>query len=66
MTAQANGINGTEKVYKNTLDCFRKMYVREGIPSFYKGWAVNAFRCIPGAAIQFTAYDTLKRVLNVA
>lgn len=63
---QANGINGSEKVYKNTLDCFKKMYQREGMRSFYKGWALNAFRCIPGAAIQFSAYDTLKRLLQVA
>lgn len=62
---QANGINGSEKIYTNTLDCFKKMYQREGVRSFYKGWALNAVRCIPGAALQFAAYDTLKRLLLV-
>jgi hypothetical protein len=61
---QANGIGGTERMYTNSFDCAYKMLTREGPMSFYKGWLVNAYRALPGAAIQFCAYDSFKKALD--
>jgi solute carrier family 25 protein 16 len=61
---QSNGLNGAPEKYSGTFDCFRQMFKTEGPRSFYRGWAVNAMRCLPGAAIQFTSYDLLKRLLD--
>eukprot|EP00854_Cymbomonas_tetramitiformis_P004517 gene4517-5533_t len=46
---QANGINGTTKVYVNTMDCFQKIYTKEGVGGFFKGWGLNVLRALPGA-----------------
>lgn len=62
---QTNGIGGAERIYKNSLDCAVKMIQREGVTGLYKGLAANSVRCIPGAAIQFAAYDILKRALGL-
>jgi hypothetical protein len=62
---QANGIGGQARVYSSTLDCVRKIAAREGARGFFKGWTLNTFRALPGAAVQFTSYDTLKRLLGL-
>lgn len=62
---QADGSGGRPRVYAGTLDCIRTMIKSEGPGAFFKGWGLNAFRALPGAAIQFTAYDTFKHVLGV-
>ena len=63
---QANGIGGTPRVYASTMDCVAQIAAREGARGFFKGWGLNTFRALPGAAVQFTSYDTLKRLLGVA
>ena len=62
---QANGIGGTAAVYSGTLDCLRKIWAREGMGGFYKGVRLNTLRAVPGAAVQFTSYDTLKRLMGL-
>jgi solute carrier family 25 (mitochondrial phosphate transporter), member 23/24/25/41 len=62
---QANGIGGQAAVYSGTWDCISKIAAREGVRGFFKGWGLNTFRALPGAAVQFTSYDTLKRWLGV-
>jgi hypothetical protein len=62
---QANGLNGSARQYSSTANCFSTMWRREGAMSFYRGWGVNAFRALPGAAIQFASYDYYKRLLQV-
>jgi hypothetical protein len=62
---QANGIAGQARVYTSTMDCVAKIAAREGARGFFKGWGLNTFRALPGAAVQFTSYDTLKRLLGI-
>ena len=52
-------------VYSSTADCFRKIYVKEGLKGFFRGWGLNVVRSLPGAAVQFTSYDLLKSVLGL-
>ena len=63
---QANGIGGQPRVYASTWDCVAQMAAKEGVRGFFRGWGLNAFRALPGAAVQFSSYDTLKRLLGVA
>lgn len=46
--------------YRSTLDCLRHMIQSEGLPAFYRGAFVNILKTMPGAAIQFVAYDFIK------
>lgn len=57
---QTNGINGEARLYSSTMDCCKKTFQHEGVVGFFRGWAPNAIRAIPGAAIQFACYETLK------
>lgn len=57
---QTNGIGGRKKIYSSSMDAVMKTVRGEGIAGLYKGLTANAVRCIPGAAIQFFAYDNLK------
>lgn len=61
---QANGLGGAERVYSTFIDCGIKTCRNEGAMALYKGLKANTIRCIPGAAIQFYAYDTLKSILG--
>jgi solute carrier family 25 (mitochondrial phosphate transporter), member 23/24/25/41 len=61
---QTNGAGGTARVYKNSIDCTIKMMKNEGIKGFFKGAWTNTVRCLPGAAIQFAAYEACKKVLG--
>ena len=56
----ANGVGGEARIYANSMDCARKIVQKEGARGLFKGWSANAVRCIPGAAIQFYAYDVFK------
>jgi solute carrier family 25 phosphate transporter 23/24/25/41 len=62
---QTNGIGGSERIYSNTWDCCKKILAKDGVTGFYRGLGTNMVRCIPGAAIQFYAYDSMKRLLDV-
>ena len=62
---QTNGINGGERMYLNSSDCVHKLLKSEGIPAFFRGFSVDLVRVIPGAGIQFVAYETLKIMLNI-
>lgn len=61
---QTNGIGGTKRIYSNFVDCTMKAIRTEGPLSLYKGLSANTIRCIPGAAIQFWTYETLKTLLG--
>ena len=49
-------------LYKNTRECFRKMFQEEGFLSFYTGSLVNVFRAT-GAALCLVFYDSIGRFL---
>tara|TARA_B110000208_G_scaffold56749_1_gene74542 strand:+ start:507 stop:686 length:180 start_codon:yes stop_codon:yes gene_type:complete len=55
---------GEALAYEGPMDCVRKIYSTEGPAAFFKGCGANCIRAIPGAAIQFAAYDLLKEVLH--
>lgn len=57
---QTNGMGGAARVYQNSWHCMKMVLAREGFKGFYLGATANAIRCLPGAGIQFAAYDILK------
>ncbi|KAK9816922.1 hypothetical protein WJX72_007114 [[Myrmecia] bisecta] len=47
-------------------DCLVRMARLEGVSSFYRGLGINCLKTVPGAAIQFVAYDHIKyKLLNL-
>lgn len=62
---QTNGAGGAARLYTTSMDCLRKTVSNEGVLALYKGLSTNVVRCLPGAAIQFAAYDMLKGALGV-
>jgi hypothetical protein len=62
---QVQGVGGAPRVYTTTWACIKGTYRLEGWRGFFKGVTVNAVRALPGAGIQFAAYDTLKSLLGI-
>lgn len=60
---QTDGIGGKPRVYASTMDCIKQIMKRSGVAGLYFGLPANMVKCIPEAAIQFTAYDTFKHLL---
>ena len=58
-----NGMNGAERIYKNSIDCTLKIVRFEGVLGLWSGFTANGIRCVPAAAIQFFAYDQFKSML---
>ncbi|XP_039123999.1 probable ADP,ATP carrier protein At5g56450 [Dioscorea cayenensis subsp. rotundata] len=52
-----------ELMYKNTLDCWKKIYMMEGVASFYRGAVSNMFRSTGAAAI-LVLYDEVKKFMK--
>jgi len=61
---QNNGAGGAARVYSNGFDCTAKVFAKEGLRGFYRGAWTTTARCLPGAAIQFAAYEAIKTVLG--
>lgn len=51
------------RMYKNTWDCWKKIYKRESMTSFYRGAVSNMFRST-GAALILVLYDEMKNLMN--
>ncbi|CCD68989.1 ADP/ATP translocase [Caenorhabditis elegans] len=49
-------------LYKNTLDCVRKIVKNEGITALYKGGLSNVFRATGGALV-LTIYDEIQHLI---
>eukprot|EP00983_Pelagomonas_calceolata_P085218 1156509-Pelagomonas_calceolata.AAC.3 len=59
--SQRSHLMGTSMRYKSALDCVRSMLRKEGgVASLYNGARISILKTIPGAAIQFVAYDLIK------
>jgi len=58
----ANGMGGKERTYKNSMHCCKLILQHEGFKGFFKGFQANCVRAIPGASIQFWAYDFFKGI----
>lgn len=47
--------------YNGILDAARKIYAREGLRCFYKGYIPNILGIVPYAGIDLAVYETLKK-----
>lgn len=45
--------------YKGIFDCVQKMYYREGIRSFYRGYVPNLLGILPYAGIDLAVYEVI-------
>ncbi|KAJ4708214.1 Mitochondrial ADP/ATP carrier protein [Melia azedarach] len=52
-----------QPMYRNTLDCWRTIYRKEGMTSFYRGAVSNMFRSTGAAAI-LVLYDEIKKFMD--
>jgi solute carrier family 25 phosphate transporter 23/24/25/41 len=62
---QTNGMGGEARLYSNSWDCLVKVVRNEGVGMLFAGSFANVVRGIPGAAIQFWAYDGVKLLLGI-
>lgn len=62
---QTNGVSGQPRVYRNSWDCCVQIVNKEGMVGLFRGYNANLARGLPGAAIQFVAYDLFKIMFNV-
>ena len=60
---QLSGSQGQVVRYTSYLHCIREMAALEGAPGFYRGLGVNCLKTVPGAAIQFLAFDVIKSLI---
>ena len=61
---QNNGAGGAPKTYRNSLHCTAQIWKYEGAAGFMKGSWTNTVRAVPGAAVQFAAYELMKTALK--
>ena len=59
LDAQGNGI-----LYKNVFDCYTKIYKKEGLHGFYKGFAFSYMRMAPHILVQLTIWDLFKDLVK--
>jgi solute carrier family 25 (adenine nucleotide translocator) protein 4/5/6/31 len=52
-----------EVMYKNTADCWVKIFQKEGFGGFFKGALTNAIRG-SGGAVVLVMYDEIQKVIN--
>lgn len=57
---QLSGSQGQAICYSGYWHCIQSMLKREGPQSFYRGLGVNCLKVVPGASIQFLAFDLLR------
>lgn len=50
--------------YKNTLDCFNQILMKEGIAAFYAGIVPRLSRVVPGQGIIFMSFETIQEWLT--
>lgn len=58
-----SGKSSTDKMYRNTPDCFKQIATKEGPKAFYKGALSNIFRGV-GASLVLVLYDELKKMFS--
>ena len=51
-------------VYKSISHCTRAVYKTEGLAAFYVSYPTTLAMTVPFTAIQFTAYESLSKVIN--
>lgn len=60
-----NGIgNNQNYLYRNSWECMKTIYRKEGLKNFYSGLFPSIVKSIPSGAIQFLSYEMLKHMLT--
>ncbi|EDO15380.1 hypothetical protein Kpol_460p15 [Vanderwaltozyma polyspora DSM 70294] len=52
------------KYYKNSLNCAYRIFVEEGFPKFWKGWAPRMFKVGLSGGISFGVYQYVETLMN--
>ncbi|KAK2583388.1 hypothetical protein KPH14_009377 [Odynerus spinipes] len=60
-----SGRSKEDIMYKNTYDCWKKIFKNEGLGAFFKGAFSNVLRGT-GAAIVLTLYDPIRQKITIA
>ncbi|KAI1732447.1 mitochondrial carrier protein [Ditylenchus destructor] len=50
------------KMYRNSLDCWKKILKNESVPALYKGALSNSLRCTSGAMVLAVYYEMVKYI----
>ena len=50
--------------YANTLDCFKQILSKEGVPALYAGVVPRLGRVVPGQGIIFMSFETIQSALK--
>lgn len=56
----------TAQRYPTTWSCIAQTYKEEGLRAFYRGFATNAVRILPGTCVTFVAYENVAWALQKA
>ncbi len=59
---QPTDASGVGIIYKNMSDCFNKIFKKEGLWGFYKGWAPSLFRLAPHTILSLMFWDYLRKM----
>ena len=51
-------------VYRSIAQCTRTVYKNEGLAAFYVSYPTTLCMTVPFTALQFTAYESLSKVIN--
>ena len=57
------GRSEIDRRYRNTINCFRRVWAEEGYRGFFLGLGPNLVRCV-GSALVLVSYDEFKRMLT--
>ena len=55
---------GADRVFKSSLDCFRKTVAQQGISGLYKGFGACMLRAGPANAATFAAYEVTMNLIG--
>ena len=58
-----SGKKGGEVQYTGTVDCFAKIFAKEGFGGFFKGALSNVFRGV-GASLVLVLYDEIRKLID--
>ncbi|XP_042442439.1 nicotinamide adenine dinucleotide transporter 1, chloroplastic-like [Zingiber officinale] len=50
--------------YAGAVDCVKKIFQKEGVSGFYRGYGTNLLRTTPAAVITFTSYEMIQRFMH--
>lgn len=54
--------NGKGLLYKNVFDCFLKVFQKEGLWGFYKGWGASLFRLGPHTVLSLVFWNETRKM----